>query len=166
MLTPLSIRPTRSRARSCVAAAALAIISIATSAAAQSRPSVTTGPQQLVGTWRLIALDEQQPNGQMHHCDCSGMFVFTSDGHAAVQVMSRNAQAGAGSGYSQGGYEASFGSYVVDEQTHTFTFHIQGALVRSLIGKDLPRRYELSGNRLVVRPTSTEEHWSVTWERY
>jgi lipocalin-like protein len=156
----------RSRSRSWVAATALSIICLATGAAGQSQPSGTTGGLQLVGSWRLVALDEQQPDGQMHHCDCTGMFVFTSDGHAAVQVMSRDAQGAAGSGYSRGGYEASFGSYVVDEQTHTFNFHVEGALVRTLIGKDLPRRYELSGNRLVVRPTSTEEHWRVTWERY
>ena len=148
------------------AAAALAIITFATSASGQSQASSTTGRQQLVGTWRLVALDEPLPNGRTHRCDCSGMFVFTSDGHAAVQVMSRNPRGAAGSGYSQGGYEASFGSYVVDERTHTFTFRIEGALVRTLIGKDLPRGYELSGNRLVVRPTSSEEHWSVTWERY
>jgi hypothetical protein len=80
--------------------------------------------------------------------------------------MSRNPQAAAGSGYSKGGYEASFGSYVVDQRTHTFTFHIEGALVRTLIGTKLQRRYELSANRLVVRPASSNEHWSVTWERY
>jgi hypothetical protein len=148
------------------AAAALVTIAFATSAAGQNEASPTTGRQQLVGAWRLVALDEPQANGQTHRCDCTGMFVFTPDGHAAVQVMTRNPQDAAGSGYSQGGYEASFGSYAVEERTHTFTFHIEGALVRTLIGKDLPRRYELSGNRLVVRSTNSDEHWSVTWERY
>jgi len=161
----MNIEPRRSRTFAGVATAALVIIAVAASAA-QTPPSAEATRRQLLGSWRLVALDEQQPDGQMHRCDCTGMFVFTADGHAAVQVMSRNARGAAGSGYSQGGYEASFGSYVVDEQTHTFSFHIDGALVRTLIGKNLPRRYELAGNRLVVRPTSSEESWSVTWERY
>jgi hypothetical protein len=68
--------------------------------------------------------------------------------------------------YSQGGYEASYGSYTVDEQAHTFTFHVEGALVRSLIGKDLLRAFEISGNRMIVKSVRADEHWRVTWERY
>src|SRR6266700_3502948 len=64
------------------------------------------------------------------------------------------------------GYEASFGSYRVDENSHTFTFHVEGAMVRSLIGKDLPRAYEMSGNQLVVKSTNPNEHWRVAWEHY
>jgi hypothetical protein len=86
----------------------------------------------------------------------------------SVQVMDRNppAQASAGSEqYSQGGYEASFGTYQMDD-AHTFTFHVEGALVRSLIGKDLPRAFEFSGKQLIVKSTRADEHWRVTWERY
>jgi hypothetical protein len=68
--------------------------------------------------------------------------------------------------YSQGGYEASFGTYVIEESTHTFTFHVEGALVRTLIGKDLLRAFELSGQQLIVKSTRPEEHWKVVWERY
>ena len=35
---------------------------------------------------------------------------------------------------SQGGYEASFGSDQ-NNDAHTFTFHVEGALVRTLIAK-------------------------------
>ena len=68
--------------------------------------------------------------------------------------------------YAQGGYEASFGPYVIDERTHTFKFHIDSALVRSLIGKHLTRVYELSGTQLIVKPSSPDEHWRVAWARY
>lgn len=143
---------------------AILAIGIATGVAVQREPSMTAARNGLVGAWRLVLLEEADANGDTHPCDCTGMFVFTSDGHAAVQVMWRSEQAAAGSGYSQGGYEASFGRYVLDEQTHTFTFHIDGALVRSLIGKDLPRRYELSGNRLVITSARADERWRATWE--
>ena len=70
-----------------------------------------------------------------------------------------------GSAYSKGGYEASFGSYHVDSSS-TFTFHIEGSIVRTLTGKDLKRTYEITGDRLTVKSTDPNEHWKVIWERY
>jgi hypothetical protein len=84
----------------------------------------------------------------------------------SVQVMYRNPQTGGQSEYVQSGYEASFGTYQIKESSHTFTFHVEGAMVRNLIGKDLPRSYELSGNRLIVKSTNPNEHWRVSWEHY
>ena len=117
----------------------------------------------LIGAWKLVSLDEPSADGQVHKADCAGLFVFTIDGKASVQVMYRNAQTG--SAYAQRGYEASYGSYHIDKSS-TFTFHIDGALVRTLIGKDLKRAYEISGNRLTVKSTDPNEHWKVVWERY
>lgn len=117
----------------------------------------------LVGAWKLVSLEEPGENGQLHKADCDGQFVFTKDGKASVQVMFRSAQNG--SAYAQSGYEASFGSYHVEDSS-TFTFRIEGALVRTLIGKDLKRAYEISGKRLTVKSTDPNEHWKVVWERY
>ncbi len=124
---------------------------------------------RFAGAWRLASLEQPGADGKLHRIDCRGMFVFTRDGHASVQVMQRNPQAQAAAGpeqYSQGGYEASWGIYTMDEHTHSFIFHIEGALVRSLIGKDLPRSYEFSGKQLIVKSTRPDEHWRVVWERY
>ena len=104
-----------------------------------------------------------------HKADCTGLFVFTRDGHASVQVMYRNtgtSPSAAPADYAQGGYEATFGTYNVDERSKTFTLHVEGALVRTLLGKDLPRLYEFSGDQLIVKPSSSDEHWRVAWERY
>jgi len=123
---------------------------------------------RFAGAWRLAWLEEPDANGNIHKADCSGLLVYTRDGHMSVQVMYRNPQTDSQSGpvqYSQGGYEASFGTYRVDD-AHTFTFHVEGAMVRSLIGKDLPRSFELSGNQLVVKSTNPGEHWRAAWERY
>ena len=124
---------------------------------------------RFVGAWRLVWLEEPDANGTVHRADCSGLLVFARDGHMSVQVMYRNPQNEVQAGpvqYAQGGYEASYGRYDVDERAHTFTFHVEGALVRALIGKDLPRLYEFSGNQLIVRSTRPDEHWRVAWERY
>ena len=125
--------------------------------------------EQFVGAWRLAWLEQPGADGKLHRIDCCGMLVYTRDGHMSVQVMEREPQAGTPAGpekYSQGGYEASYGRYTVDERAHTFTFHVDGALVRSLIGKDLPRAYEFSGDELIVKSSRADEHWRVAWERY
>ena len=140
----------------------LSVVLLSVGGAAQS---VHDAPikNRLVGAWKLVSLEEPSADGQVHKANCAGMFVFTSDGKASVQVMYRNAQTD--SAYAQGGYEASYGSYRIDDSS-TFTFHIDGALVRSLIGKDLKRAYEISGNRLTVKSTDPNEHWKAVWERY
>jgi hypothetical protein len=124
---------------------------------------------RFVGAWRPAWLEGEGADGKIHRADSTGLLVFTRDGHMSVQVMERNPQAQTPAGpeqYSQGGYEASFGTYEIDESTHTFTFHVEGALVRSLIGKDLPRAFEFSGRQLLVKSTRPEEHWRVAWEHY
>jgi hypothetical protein len=70
--------------------------------------------------------------------------------------------------YTQDGYEASFGSFEVDEAAHTLTHHVQGSVTRELIvGKDLPRHYQFTDDgHLIIRSTRPDEHWSVTWEHY
>ena len=139
----------------------------AASAVAQS-PDSDSVAGQFVGAWRLAWLEQPAADGKLYRIECCGMLVYTQDGHMSVQVMEREpqAQATGPQQYSQGGYEASYGTYQVNESDHTFTFHVEGALVRSLIGKDLPRAYELSGKQLIVKSTRSDEHWRVCWERY
>jgi len=125
-------------------------------------------PNGLIGAWKLVELDQPSPDGKLSRIESSGLFVFTPDGHLSVQVMDLQPEQQKPADpeqYSQGGYEASYGSYTVDRDAHTFTFHVEGALVRSLIGKDLPRAFEISGNRLIIKSTRPDEHWRV-WERY
>ena len=96
---------------------------------------------RFVGAWRLASLEGQGADGKVRRSDTTGLLVFTR-------------------------YEASFGSYEIDESGHTFTFHVEGALVRTLIGKDLPRSFEFSGKQLIVKSTRPDELWRVTWEHY
>lgn len=147
----------------------LVLLTLATSSFGQSttKPQdagdVAVGRNQFVGGWRLVSLEEANDDGKIHKADCTGMFVFSADGKASVQVMYRNPKADS-NGYTQGGYEASFGRYEINDP-QTFTFHVEGALVRTLVGKSLKRRYELSGNRLTVTSADRNEHWRATWER-
>jgi hypothetical protein len=125
--------------------------------------------ERFVGAWRLASLEQQGADGKVHKADSTGLLVLTGDGHMSVQVMERNPQVqtlARPEQYSQGGYEASFGTYEIDERAHTFTYHVEGALVRTLIGKDLPRAFEFSGKQLIVNSTRPDEHWRVAWEHF
>jgi hypothetical protein len=140
----------------------------ATGAAVPEQADNASVRDRFVGAWRLISLEEPDAQGKVHKADCTGLLVYTRDGHMSVQVMYRNAQTGSSAApvqYAQGGYEASFGTYQIDD-AHSFTFHVEGALVRTLVGKDLKRVFELSGNQLIVRSPDPNEHWRVVWERY
>ena len=42
---------------------------------------------RFVGAWRLVSLEAPGSDGKIHQADSTGLFVFTRDGHASVQVM-------------------------------------------------------------------------------
>jgi hypothetical protein len=143
------------------------LLAAAPSLSTQDRAGSDSVQDHFVGAWRLAWLEEPAADGTVHRADCTGMLVFTRDGHMSVQVMYRTPPSDNKSApvqYAQGGYEASFGKYVIDD-AHTFTFHVEGALVRTLVGKDLKRAFELSGNQLIVKSPDPNEHWRVAWER-
>ena len=62
----------------------------------------TETKDRFVGAWKLVSLLEPSADGQLHKAECAGMFVFTRDGKASVQVMYRNAETA--SVYSHSGY--------------------------------------------------------------
>jgi len=138
----------------------------ATAQSAAGHPSSIK--ERPIGAWHMVSIHEPEPDGNgVHHTDRQGMLVFASDGHTSVQVMYPASEAASfvSTAYAERGYEATYGTYVVDEQTHTVTSHVQGALVRTLIGKDLPRLVLFSADgRLAVRSVHQDEHWTVTWE--
>ena len=135
----------------------------------QGRDKSAGIPDQFIGAWRLVALEVVDADGKVQRGDSTGMFVFTREGRLAVQVMDRTPQAAPPAGseqYSRGGYEATFGRFEVDERTHTFTYYVEGSLVRALVGKALARDYEFKGNQLIVRSANPAERWRAVWEHY
>ena len=111
----------------------------------------------------LVPLEEPSADGQLHKADCAGMFFVTRDGRASIQIMYRNADTA--SAYAHSGYEASYGSYHIDEASPS-RLTSDAALARPIIGKDLRRAYQISGELLTIRSTNPHEHWKVVWERY
>jgi len=138
-------------------------------AQAQSAKGQTTDRERLIGAWHLAHIDSPGPDGKSADiAQPLGMLIYTRDGHMSVQLMYPKTANALSNEYVQDGYEASFGSYDINEATHTLTHHVQGSNTRDLlVGKDLPRVYKISADgRLIIKSAQPDEHWSVTWEHY
>jgi hypothetical protein len=141
---------------------------VAASAQSGRQDLIDVVRDRFIGAWRLAWLEEPGADGNVHKADCAGLLVFTREGYMSVQVMYNKPQTGSpaeGGQYTEGGYEASFGRYEINE-ANSFTFHVEGALVRTLVGRDLKRAFELSGRQLIVKSRDPKEHWRVAWEHY
>jgi Lipocalin-like domain len=147
----------------------IAVVSSAALPGNQDHPVNQSIQAQLIGAWRLAWLEEQGADGKPLKANRTGMLVYTSDGHMSVQIMASESAAPLAAGpvqYEQGGYEGYYGRYDVDERTHSVTHHVEGALVRTLIGHDLTRVYSFSGKQLILKSSRPDEHWTIAWEHY
>lgn len=124
---------------------------------------------KLIGAWHLVRIDTPGSDGKaVTGPRPVGMLIYTRDGHMAVQLMYPEAQHDLNNEYVRNGYESSFGTYDIDEATHTLTHHVTGANTGDLlVGKDLPRIYQFTRDgHLIIRSARSDEYWSVEWEHY
>ena len=123
---------------------------------------------RLLGAWRYMGTRINDSNWD-RGANPKGMIYYGPHGEMAVQIAPdvKRTRAGAAMTPQEAftavkDYTAYFGTYTVDEAAGTVTHHRQDSLQPG-DGGDLVRRYELNGDRLVLRaPNSTLE---VTWER-
>ncbi len=147
---------------------ALGLLLFAGARTLSSRPPEGSVRQQLIGAWRLVS-DEETVDGKLTQLDQTGILTYTSDGHMSVQIMDKDPGTVRSSNpvvYSANGYEGYFGTFEVNESAHSVTHHVEGALVRSLIGKNLTRVYTFSGKQLILRSSRPDENWRIVWEHY
>ena len=119
---------------------AMATLSGSTLSSSQDRDVDEGIRDRFIGAWRLVWLEEPVQMGNVHRADCTGMLVFTREGRMSVQVMYRNPQAGSSlrAGAVRAGRIRGHVRPVRDRRARrAFTYHVEGALVRSLVGKDL-----------------------------
>ena len=157
------------KARACWTVTALLTLTAVSLAQSVGSKALAPGSdkEKLIGAWHLVSISESDAGRQSSPVkEIKGMLIYTRDGHMSVQLMYPPSASALSNDYVLNGYEASFGTYDVNEKTHTVTHHVQGSITGGLVGKDLPRVYQLSGNRLIIKSTNPDEHWLVTWEHY
>lgn len=145
----------------------------------------------LPGTWILrsridVTRDGHRLPDPLLGEDPVALLVYDRTGHFAAQFMKRDrssalpapaaARAGAGPGnavnntLSQGGYDAYFGTYVVDDATGRVTQRLLGSLSPGNVGMVLTRAMEVAGDRLTIALETTAADGTpvvrtLTWER-
>jgi Lipocalin-like domain len=152
-----------------VVIAAMAFTLFAHAQSAEKVSSSGGAKEKLIGAWHLVHIDAPGPDGKSVPVpQPKGILIYTRDGHMSVQLMYPESANTLSNEYVLNGYEASFGSYDVDETAHTVMHHVLGSNTRDLlVGKDLPRKFEFGADgHLIIRSARTDEHWSVTWEHY
>ena len=125
----------------------------------------------LVGAWELLSRVDRTAAGERRiepglGDDPIALLYYDRTGHFAAQFMKRDrtadaltgAKSGIASGNSaapnnsraQGGYDAYFGTYTVDDSRGTVTQRLVGALSVENVGQVLTRAMRVEGDRLTI----------------
>ncbi len=137
----------------------------------------------LPGTWRLVSRQDVTADGRTYPDPALGsdpvaLLIYDRAGHFSAQFMKRDrdnlpadgAAGAANNTQAQGGYDAYFGTYRVDDETGVVTQTLLGALSRAHVGAVLSRAMSVTGDALVIAlETSawdgTAVRRTLTWER-
>ena len=150
---------------------ALAFTGLAAAMRLGAAPSVR---DQLIGLWQLVAQYNVGKDGQ--HITVAerqrGRISWDRKGHVWV-LLYNDGRKGPASALMptleeyrdmNSGLMTYYGTYDIDEAKQTVTHHLQAAANPSLIGTDLVRRYEFTGNQVaLIFPGEAQRH--VVFER-
>ena len=137
----------------------------------------------LPGTWELLSRIDIDSTGARRLEPSLGedpvaLLIYDRAGHFAAQFMRRDRSVEVPDGPSgatnnsraQGGYDAYFGRYTVDDAQGTVTQHLLGALSKEHVGATLTRAMEVQGDTLLIRLETTAAGdvpvtRTLTWHR-
>jgi hypothetical protein len=137
----------------------------------------------LPGTWLLrsridvSASGERRPEPSLGE-DPIALLIYDRSGHFAAQfmkgdrstVLSEGPVGARNNTRAQGGYDAYFGTYTVNDAAHTVTQRLIGSLSQENAGSVLTREMHVRGDELVIRvqtsaPGGTAVTRTLAWQR-
>lgn len=139
--------------------------------------------EALPGTWQLVSRIDISVSGERRVEPSLGedplaLLIYDRSGNFAAQFMRRDRSVDVPDGPSgarnnsqaQGGYDAYFGTYTIDEEKGTVTQCLVGALSREHVGAILTRAMHVRGDTLVITletnaADGTEVIRTLTWRR-
>lgn len=140
--------------------------------------------RDLPGTWSLRSRVDLTPDGRPHPdpllgADPVALLIYDRTGHFSAQFMKRDRSApqaaaanpnATNNTQAQGGYDAYFGTYEVDDANGTVTQQLLGALTPKNVGLVLTRAMEVRNDSLIIRletqaADGTPIVRTLTWER-
>jgi hypothetical protein len=137
----------------------------------------------LPGSWLLESRIDVQASGERHRDPALGedpvaLLFYDRSGNFAAQFMKRDRSTAAPSAsadarnntQAQGGYDAYFGTYVVDDKNGTVTQTLLGSLSPGNVGMVLTRAMDVRGDTLVIKLQTTAVDGTpvtrtLTWKR-
>jgi hypothetical protein len=154
-------------------------------AAAEVAAGNAASRSRLVGTWKLVKIEERDAQGRLvtpldYGPDPVGMLMYDATGHMSAQAMRRDRPRLPSDDVHRAspeqakmafvGYNAYFGTYDVDERAGLVVHHVQGAMIPNWVGGHQQRRFTLTGDRLVLEPPEIQAAGEkrtrrLTWER-
>ncbi|WP_027664409.1 lipocalin-like domain-containing protein [Rhizobium leguminosarum] len=140
----------------------IALAALALAFASPAFASDTKSP--IIGAWRMTSL-EVGAEGNLQAIPYAGQLVFTQGGTLSVQAMNPDANA-ADTPYTTKAYEAYYGPVEIDDAKKIFAITVESSLVRNLIGQRLERKFEVTGDKLVISPVDAAEGWRVSYDRF
>lgn len=123
----------------------------------------------LPGTWELLSRLDVTDAGEPRvdpslGADPVALLIYDRAGHFAAQFMKRDRTnvavvdapaAGANNSRAQGGYDAYFGTYVIDDDAGVVTQTLLGALSAENVGMVVTRGMLVEGDRLTISLRTT-----------
>ena len=146
-------------------------------------PGAAPLSEALPGTWELVSRVDRTSSGERRSEPSLGddpiaILVYDRAGHFAAQFMKRDrstpvedAPARArNNSRAQGGYDAYFGTYAVDDARGTVAQRIQGAVSSEDVGQMLTRAMTVEGDALTIRletmsATGEQVTRTLVWRR-
>jgi hypothetical protein len=137
----------------------------------------------LPGTWLLESRIDVTASGQRHPDPLLGedpiaLLTYDRSGHFSAQFMKRDRSAVAHETFSdmknntraQGGYDAYFGTYRIDDENNAVTQQLMGALSNGNVGMVLTRAMQVRDKTLVIQLETTAADGTavtrtLTWRR-
>ena len=157
---------------------------------APATPSTPRLSETLIGTWRLTSRIDRTATGETRPEPNLGsnpvaLLCYDRSGYFAAQFMKRDrnrpaspdrltgeatAAPALNNSRAQGGYDAYFGTYTVDDATGMVTQRLLGALSAENVGQVLTRGMTVTGDTLTIAlettaPDGTPVTRTLTWER-
>lgn len=137
---------------------------------------------KLVGVWKLVSLEAQDPSGRTTGYPfgrkAQGRLIYEANGRMAVQLMNPDRPKFAANDLlltseaevraAFDGYAAYYGSYSVDQGQGLVVHHVEAAHIPNWVGTGQVRHFDLQGNRLTLQgplERGGQGTVSLVWER-
>jgi hypothetical protein len=119
-------------------------------------------PGDLIGTWKLKLYEDRPAGGKPEYPygeKAFGLLIYDSTGHMSVQISQPPVPKGRSGRHKAGpdegraaAYTAYFGTYTVDLAKQIITHTVEGNLYPAYVGTSHERPFELTGDRLLLKP--------------